>query len=374
MQAMKADDLTNRFALDVKALSDLRVTARNNPREGLKAAAQQFEAYFLQMVMKSMREATPQDELFGSDATRFYTGMLDQQLAQDLSGKGSLGFARMLEQQLGRGLPGHDGSPALPAASGERTKPSLPPALRRYLDAAAEAGVTVSRVPDRLAERVPEPLPVSPTGSPTTLPAANPAAGASAFASAATAAGATAPGRTVSEVAGGSRQELLPAVGDAGPSDSPREFVERVWPHAVEAARQIGVPPHFLVAHAALETGWGQHEPRRHDGSPSYNLFGVKAGRSWRGEAVEATTTEFVGGVAGESRERFRAYGSYAESFRDYAALLTSRPRFSGVLGTSDGTDFARKLQQAGYATDPMYADKLARIINGGTLRQALMG
>lgn len=367
MQAMKADDLTNRFAMDVKALSDLRVTARNNPREGLKAAAQQFEAYFLQMVMKSMREASPQDDLMNSDATRFYTGMLDQQLAQELSGKGSLGFARLLEQQLGRGLPGDDGLPELPAAAGGRAMPPLPPAMQRYLDAAAEAGVTVSRLPGRLAERVPEPPSDTPADVPAAAVAAIPAAGA------AEAARANAPGQAIAQVAAG-RQELLPAVSDAGPADSPREFVERVWPHAAEAARQIGVPPHFLVAHAALETGWGQHEPRRADGSPSYNLFGVKAGRSWKGEAVEAATTEFAGGVAEQTRERFRAYGSYAESFRDYAALLTSRPRFSSVLGAADGTDFARKLQQAGYATDPMYADKLARIINGGTLRQALTG
>lgn len=366
MQAMNADDLTNRFALDVKALSDLRVTARTNPREGLKAAAQQFEAYFLQMVMKSMREASPQDDLMNSDATRFYTGMLDQQLAQDLSGKGSLGFARLLEQQLGRGLPGDADAP--PATDpGIRTLPPLPPAMRRYLDAAADAGVTVSRLPGNFAERLSE-APTDPVAAPA-FPAA-PSAGVSA------AAQAMAPGQTVSQLAPG-RQELLPAVGGAagtGEVGSPRAFVERVWPHAVEAARQIGVPPHFLVAHAALETGWGQHEPSRADGSPSHNLFGVKAGRSWQGEVVEANTTEFVGGVAGESRERFRAYGSYAESFRDYAALLTSRPRFSSVLGAADGTDFARKLQQAGYATDPMYADKLARIINGGTLRQALMG
>jgi flagellar protein FlgJ len=51
---------------------------------------------------------------------------------------------------------------------------------------------------------------------------------------------------------------------------------------------------------------------------------------------------------------------------------LSKNPRFSGIIGQQDGTQFARSLQQAGYATDPMYADKLARIINGKALRQAL--
>jgi len=85
-------------------------------------------------------------------------------------------------------------------------------------------------------------------------------------------------------------------------------------------------------------------------------------------------TTEYVNGVAQSTRDKFRAYGSYAESFADYANLLRNNSRFSGVLNQQDGTQFARSLQQSGYATDPMYADKLSRIINGGTLRQALAG
>ena len=157
-------------------------------------------------------------------------------------------------------------------------------------------------------------------------------------------------------------------------STSPEEYVNRVWPHAVEAANSIGVPPQFLIAQSALETGWGKSEIRRADGSPSYNLFGVKAGRSWQGDTVEVQTTEYVNGEPVQMREKFRVYGSYAESFNDYANLIRNNARFSGVVGQTDGTQFARSLQQSGYATDPMYADKLSRIINGTTLRQALAG
>jgi flagellar protein FlgJ len=101
-------------------------------------------------------------------------------------------------------------------------------------------------------------------------------------------------------------------------------------------------------------------------------VFGVKAGRNWSGPTVDVPTTEFVNGEAQSSRAKFRVYGSYAEAFRDYARLLTGNPRYSGVIGQQDGAQFARSLQQAGYATDPMYAQKLARIISGTALRQAL--
>jgi len=73
--------------------------------------------------------------------------------------------------------------------------------------------------------------------------------------------------------------------------------------------------------------------------------------------------------------EKFRVYASYAESFRDYASLLRENPRYAGVLQHAhDAAGFARGLQKAGYATDPAYADKLLRVINGATLRQSLAG
>jgi flagellar protein FlgJ len=128
------------------------------------------------------------------------------------------------------------------------------------------------------------------------------------------------------------------------------------------------------VAHSALESGWGRSEPRRADGGNSFNLFGIKAGKNWNGPTVDAVTTEYVDGQAQRVTEKFRAYGSYAEAFQDYAALLRNSPRFGAVIGSQDGTEFARRLQQAGYATDPAYAEKLARIIAGPTLRQALIG
>jgi flagellar protein FlgJ len=323
---MKADDLSSqRFVLDLKTAGDLRARIKQDPQAGLKEAAQQFEAMLLQMMLKSMRETTAQDGLMDSDQSRFYTGILDQQLAQNLSGK--LGFARLIEQQLGAQLPatgaGSDTAETSPAVSLEALQQAL--LARRAASSAA--------------------------GQPT-------ADGAARVRNSPVSAGAA--------VAGASSPEAT----RSGPGD----FVNALWPHAAEAAASIGVPPHFLVAHAALESGWGKGEIRRADGTPTHNLFGVKAGRSWSGPTVEVQTTEYVNGVAQSVREKFRAYGSYAEAFADYASLLRNNGRFAGVLGQQDGTQFARSLQNAGYATDPQYADKLARIINGGTLRQALAG
>jgi len=312
-----SDGLPQRLATDTAITADLRDKFRRDPQAGLKAAAQQFEAMFMQMVLKSMRDATPQDGVLDSDQSRFYTTMLDQQLAQNMATTGQgMGFARLIEQQLGRNLQ----VPANPEES--------------VLPANAAAGNAV----------------------PLAAHASSLDGGYSRRAEAVTA---------VRDASGRPGGNLPPTA---------KEFVDRVWPHAVEASRSTGIPPQFLVAHAALESGWGKHEIRRADGSSSHNLFGIKAGKRWDGNVVETSTTEYVNGRAERETARFRAYDSYAEAFRDYANLLRDNPRYSAVIGSQDGTEFARRLQQAGYATDPLYANKLASIIKGPTLRQALIG
>ena len=157
---------------------------------------------------------------------------------------------------------------------------------------------------------------------------------------------------------------LAPA---AGTTTELREaFVREMLPYAQKAASQLGVEPRTLIAHAALETGWGRSMPRGAGGEPSFNLFGVKAGGAWRGEAVNSSTTEYEAGVAGTRVERFRAYGSAAGSFSDYVALLKGSSRYSAALGTgADSAAFATALQRGGYATDPDYARKLSAVADG---------
>ena len=149
-----------------------------------------------------------------------------------------------------------------------------------------------------------------------------------------------------------------------------RTFIERLAPDAQAVSRDTGIPVRFLLGHAALESGWGRSEIRAADGAPSHNLFGIKAGAGWKGRSVDVQTTEYAGGVAQKKVETFRAYDSYRDAFRDYANLLANSPRYAEVLkNTSDAQAYARELQDAGYATDPHYADKLASVIDGRLLR-----
>lgn len=161
----------------------------------------------------------------------------------------------------------------------------------------------------------------------------------------------------------------IPQAGAAG-------FVQQHSAAASQAEAATGVPAAFMVSQAALETGWGRKEIRNADGTPSHNLFGIKAGANWKGPTTDVTTTEYLGGKAQKVVARFRAYNSYAESFADYAKLMKDSPRYrnavaqaqavnaAGTRTASAATGFAVGLQKAGYATDPAYADKLSRVIN----------
>ena len=146
---------------------------------------------------------------------------------------------------------------------------------------------------------------------------------------------------------------------------SREDFVRKMLPHAEQAARELGVDPHALLAQAALETGWGKSVPSGAAGASSFNLFGIKAGSQWSGATVNVPTLEFEEGVAVRKVERFRAYESPADSFRDYARLIRSNPRYGDVLDTGTNVaGFASALQQGGYATDPQYASKIVAVAN----------
>ncbi len=273
------------LALDARSLDALRLQAKQNPEQANKAVAQQFEAVFLQMVLKSMRDATPQDGPTDSDQTRMYTSMLDQQIAQSLSAKG-IGLADVMLRQLGR---------------------------------------SQTAAPSPAPTPVPSPVTSTPVDAKTSGPVAS------------------------------------------------KDFLSRMKEHAIAASNATGIPAKFLLGHAAFESGWGKGEIRTADGSPSHNLFGIKAGRNWKGATVDVTTTEYVDGAPRKMVQKFRAYASYAEAFKDYASLMQNSPRYAAVLRQSDSAGFAQGLQRAGYATDPRYAEKLTRILNGASMRQTLV-
>jgi flagellar protein FlgJ len=168
----------------------------------------------------------------------------------------------------------------------------------------------------------------------------------------------------------GSANNSLPVVADPAstpkiPEKSAAGFVQQHSAAADAAAAQTGIPAPFMLAQAALETGWGKREIIGIDGSASHNLFGIKAGAHWTGPTVDVKTTEYIGGRPRQMVQKFRAYGSEAESFADYAKLMKDSPRYASVVAQgSDAKQFAQGLQKAGYATDPAYAEKLGKVIN----------
>lgn len=299
-------DSSNNLAIDAKSIESLKIAARNNSPEALKATAKQFEALFVNMMMKSMREATPQDGMFDNQQTRMYQSMLDQQLSQNMASRG-IGLADVLIRQLSN-LPGNAVQDATANGDGQ------PQDLRANMN-------------DELLRSL------SPRAVRTTQTT-----------------------QTASDA------------GDASDTSRPahvQAFQDALMSHAQAASRTTGIPAKFMLGQAALESGWGKHVMKMADGSSSHNLFGIKAGSSWKGKTVDAVTTEYVNGVPQKRIEKFRAYDSYADSFRDYANLLRSNPRYEKVLANAtDVHGFAQGLQRAGYATDPNYAAKLTNIIN----------
>jgi flagellar protein FlgJ len=346
------------LATDVRSLDALKTGAAKDPSGAVKQAASQFEALFMQMVLKSMRDAVPKSGMLEGTGADVYASMLDTQFAQAMSGRPG-GLSEMIAKQLMRGMKADD-------PVGATAKP--------------DAKVSVDGLSRALLA---QDAPRGEDDEPSMFPSgAQMAAAAAARARAAVAAAAAEPRRVLPEAplaterpgsggTGGLAGTPAP-VADGRRGAAQSAFVDRMWSAAAAAERSTGVPAGFIVGQAALETGWGRAEIRHADGRSAHNLFGIKAGPGWRGETVEATTTEFVDGRAVKTVERFRAYDSHEASFADWAKLMASNPRYAGVLQAGGSIEsFSRNLQKAGYATDPDYASKLTRTITQAlTLRR----
>ncbi|MDC5841903.1 flagellar assembly peptidoglycan hydrolase FlgJ [Vibrio europaeus] len=154
----------------------------------------------------------------------------------------------------------------------------------------------------------------------------------------------------------------LPSQSQPSRFESPETFVTSMKPYAEKAARALGIDSSLLLAQAALETGWGQKVVNNSRGS-SNNLFNIKADRSWSGDKVSTQTLEYHQGVPVKENAAFRSYANYEESFNDYVRFLNENPRYTTALrhGGND-EEFIRGIHQAGYATDPRYADKVLSV------------
>lgn len=288
---------------DFNGLAQLKNEARNNSPEAIKEVAKQFESVFLTMVLKSMRQAKLADSIMDSKQSEFFRDMYDQQMAVHLSGDPGTGLAELIARQL----------------SPKQDEAQEPLSAEDYLNRSASFAA---------AHRA----------APKPADAASP----------------------VVEVR--EAQTPLKEVGGK-PLTNKEQFIETLRPYAEKAAASLGVDADVLLAQAALETGWGKSVIKHRDGSSSYNLFNIKADKSWQGKQVKKATLEFDNGIGRKEMAGFRAYGSYQDSFNDYVQFIKENPRYQNAIKMAHKPErYMHELQQAGYATDPGYAAKVMRI------------
>jgi len=289
------------------SLTQLKKGARENSPEAIKQVAKQFESLFVQMMLKSMRDTVPENELFGSNAEKMYQDMYDKQLSTSISNARGIGLANVIERQLG-------GTP--------------------------DENLNVKNIQDYIAtaERNSH-LSSEALNSAVTL-------------------------QKLSEQSPLKYESVAANLSDKQSAwKTPEAFVEDVWPHALRAADELGVNADVLLAQSALETGWGKHLPLKPDGSNSFNLFGIKADERWSGDKVEIVTQEYRHGVMQQEKAEFRSYDSISHAVADYVDFIRGSERYQKALEHGyDAEAYARELQKAGYATDPDYAKKINRV------------
>lgn len=298
---------------DFNALSELKAKAGKDAGSALDQVARQFESLFIHQMLKSMREASLGDGLLDSDQSLFYRDMFDQQLSVHLAESGGIGLAASIKRQIGG-----DNAQVVPAR-GIASYRSRPVPASQAPTAALQADISAD----------------------TAITAVN-------------------------------TSEKTTSIKDPA-HWQPEEFVKNLMPWARAAAGKLGLAPQALLAQAALETGWGRKLMRLADGSPANNLFGIKADHRWSGDKVSVDTLEYEQGAAVKKKAHFRAYGSFGESFQDYVAFLSGNPRYRRALEvTAEPGRYFSALQEAGYATDPRYAQKIESLLNGPEMQRAL--
>ncbi|WP_425327917.1 flagellar assembly peptidoglycan hydrolase FlgJ [Pseudomonas nitroreducens] len=376
---------------DLNRLSAMKTGSARDSAGNIRKVAQEFESLFMNEMLKSMRSANEvfaKDNPMNSEASKQYQDMYDHQLSVSLATQGhGIGLADVLVKQMEK-MQGvrHTGNNPFAQAGAQASADATPSATAT---AAAsdrqkarslwssngkdlpqpEAGrddrqALNSRrlaLPGKLAQRIAAGIvPGADSGNAVASSAGQPAQLASndwranraytqqidtrvPVADVDTSAISTKPGKSMFA--------------------SADDFISTMLPLAERAAKRIGVDPRYLVAQAALETGWGKKMIAQRDGSSSHNLFGIKSGSSWKGDSARATTTEFENGKQVREVASFRAYNSFEQSFQDYVSFLQNNDRYQGALDSAARPDqFMKELQRAGYATDPQYARKVNQI------------
>ncbi|MCG8292982.1 flagellar assembly peptidoglycan hydrolase FlgJ [Pseudomonas entomophila] len=360
---------------DLSRLSSLKYGDRDSDAN-VRKVAKEFESLFVSEMLKASRKATDvmasEDDPMNSDTVKQYRDMYDQQLAVSMSREGGgIGLQDVLVRQLSKNKAVHPNTSPFPRIEGAA------PALWASKVAAPERAVEDAATRNDVAALNSRRLALPGKLTDRLLAGIVPSAG-----SAAATTNSALPRRADIPAGGVAMRDWAPArtfaapdaklqiLGRAQPPLAPKKafadsdaFVATMLPMAEQAAKRIGIDPRYLVAQAALETGWGKSVMRNPDGSSSHNLFGIKATGSWQGGEARAITSEFRNGQFVKETAAFRSYDSYQDSFHDLVSLLQNNSRYQDAVKAADKPEqFVRELQKAGYATDPNYASKISQI------------
>jgi flagellar protein FlgJ len=298
-------------AYDFTGLDNLRRDAQKGENGALEKTAKQFEGIFIHMMLKSMRAAedvlADDSNPLNSSQVKFYRDMHDQQMATNMAETGSMGLAELIVQQLDP-----KGSGMMPASL-VRSGANLDD-LNFQRNGTSAEGLSLNRA---ITDTAP----------------------------------------------------VTDKAGKQAAFQSPEAFIESLLPVAEKVAGELGVEPKALVAQAAVETGWGQYMIHSGKGENTHNLFGIKANNEWQGSKEVVETLEYKQGVPEKQKAAFRSYEGFHESMQDYVKFIKESPRYRGAVEQSGNTEaYFKELQQAGYATDPAYADKVMSVLRSDKL------
>jgi len=314
---------TTTFVFDHASLTDLRRQVQQGsgndgqPSASEVAVARQFEALFIQMMLKQARDSGIKGTLLQSDSMKTVQSMHDEQLALSLAQGQGMGLTEALVEMMRKHNPGATIAPDLVAANTE-ARNALPSGSARKL----------------VADSIDSLMGLISDGVDLVKMAA----------------------QSVTRIV----NKIMPS--EEAP-DHAVEFLNKVSHAAVQTGNRTGIAPELIISQAALESGWGTRVIKNPDGSDSHNIFGIKATANWSGKVTHVMTTEYVDGVPKKVMQPFRSYDSIEEAIADYAKLITSSERYAGVLQAATPELAAREVHMAGYATDPKYSEKLIQIM-----------
>ena len=322
---------------DLSGLQKLKVSARKDSQAAIPEVAKQFEAVMISMMIKNLRKTGMEDPIFNSQAMDSYRDMYDQQLGMELSKGEGIGFAKAIAEQIKYQS---QNSPQQAGSSINTPPASAPKALviphRRhfpdYYAALHPAAEKTGKSPDTLSETI---------------------------------------------------QQTITA-----DFNSPEEFVQKLWPLAEKAARKLGVSPEMILSQAALETGWGKYVISNEKKS-SFNLFNIKANKSWSGQRMEKISAEYSVDnkqqtKAVQQKSDFRGYTSFAQSFDDYVDLIRNNARYNTYINNTledlnrseqslHDKRYIKGLHKAGYATDPIYSNKVLAVLKSEAMQKQIL-